>query len=220
MNPYSFSPSINPSFLALEVQDFSALSEEESCSNEPDTTQDSSSRNSHTSQGGRPMLPQTPLLTSLTTLRNNTPLKKGNLKICLYRGWRNCLRSKGLKRAIRGRINRLFAGSNGLYYSTCLTRLYDYYSLHQSLIDSHLISLEHMREKSHNSHFFSNVYANRQITVCMRLYVEFVFCDSSPEVISEKLGVMCCPAKNHTMECLGKWEELKKYCLDQLFSFN
>jgi hypothetical protein len=46
-----------------------------------------------------------------------------------------------------------------------------------------------------------------------------VFFDTRPEVMEQRLCVRCCPANEHVMECTEKWQAIKEFCAERLFSF-
>ena len=218
--PFESNPNLY--YQEFQIPDDSTMTVEEShsyTSYRSETTSAPSSDTPHAPKGGRPKLPETSLLSSFRTVKNNTLMRKENLRVCTHRGCVACLEHWKKQGAMSRRINHLF-DSSSLYYHHSLTSLYDYYSLHQPSIDALLTTPKQKKEKSHNTRFFSRLYGNPYTVTCMRMYIDFLFVDMRPEVISKKLGVTCCSAKEHGMECLEKWENLKEYCLKKLFSFN
>lgn len=219
MSSYTFEqdPADNPYFYLIQAADFLPPLDDDS-SHSTSEPSDSSSDSSHASKPGRHVLPDTQLLNSFMTTRNQRRLKKENLRICLYRGLLRCLKKKDASTGMTQRINRKFEDYDPLYYQSTLSNLYAYYDQYHGLIDQTLINPSEFGERSYSSRFFSSVFHNPILKECMRKYIEFVFFDTRPEVMEQRLCVRCCPANEHVMECSGKWQAMKELCADQLFS--
>lgn len=114
-------------------------------------------------------------------------------------------------------LNIQFHEFDPVYYKTVLSDLYNHYDQYRNLIDQFLVSPKVLGEHSYNNRFFTRVFGEPIVKVCMQKYMDFVFFDTRPEVMEQRLCMRCCPAEEHVMECAEKWEALKKFCLEQLF---
>jgi len=176
---------------------------------------DFSGGSTHSQRAGRHMVAGTQLLNGFITVRNNRRVQKENLRVCLYRGLLRCLKRKHV--AITQRLNIQFHEFDPVYYKTVLSDLYNHYDQYRDLIDQFLVSPQVLGEHSYNGQFFTRVFGEPIVKVCMQKYMDFVFFDTQAKVMEQRLCMMCCPAEEHVMECAEKWEALKKFCLEQLF---
>lgn len=220
MSSFTFEqdPSYNPNFYLIQASDFLPPLDDDS-SHTTSEPSDSSSDSSQTTKAGRHILPDTQLLNGFMTIRNQRRLKKENLRICLYRGLLRCLKKRDVHAGMTQRINRKFEDFDPLYYQSTLSNLYAFYDQYHDLIEQNLISPAEFGERSYSSRFFSSVFGDPAMKECMRKYTEFVFFDTRPEVMEQRLYVRCCPANEHVMECTEKWQAIKEFCAERLFSF-
>lgn len=162
---------------------------------------------------GRPTLKSTRLFSKFTKTSTKTPPKKANFRTSLIRGLRKCLRNIHHPKRLTQRINYL----SFLSAPHLLSDLRSQYDQHRTLIDTCLVPYEDYGQKSFNNRFFRKALEEDEVKKCVKLYLNFVFFDVSPKKMREKLGFMCCPAKEHSEECFQKWEELKRFCTEELF---
>lgn len=185
------------------------------------TTTDFSSESFHSQKAGRHQCPETPMLNGFTTVRNKKQVKKENLRVAIYRGFLGCLRCLRVKKAtMTGRINRKFPKFDEVHYQIMLSDLKTYYLQHQDSIDPLLVSPQDLGMRSYNSHFFAALCRESTLRLCMQKYIDFVFFDVRPKVMEQRLYMVCCPAKEHWTECEEKWGAMKRFCQEQLFSFD
>ena len=198
----------------LNLADDDSSTKEESSLNSDSTHSHREDRLSH--RGGRPKHPETLLLKKFRTLNSNNRVKKETLRIYFYRGARICLTCMKRGKPMSRRINHLFQGSDSCRFRTYTSDLREYVFL----LDSCLVEPKEIGEKSHNDHFFRRAFQETGMREFMRKYLEFVLFDTDTRVLSARLNITCCQEAEHGLECSEKWEELKKFCFGQLFSFD
>lgn len=210
MNPEDFEQyKENPVFDSLIAFDGLHIADEDTSTNEE-------SCSTHSHRGGRPKHSETSLLSQFHTSNRNKPVKKETLRIYFYRGVKICLTNIRRKKPMTRRINRLFRGSSSLHYHAYLSNLREYVSL----LNSCLVEPNQIGEKSHNDHFFRRIFQKDEVKECMRKYLDFVLFETDPGVLCERLNITCCQEAEHGVKCSEKWEALKKFCVEQLFSLD
>ncbi|OMJ66836.1 hypothetical protein SteCoe_36178 [Stentor coeruleus] len=71
-------------------------------------------------------------------------------------------------------------------------------------------------EKSFNSKFCQKFFSQEIVRKCFSYYLELIFLPFEPKVLCKKFNFLCCDEKHHSIDCLYKWDIMKKY-LDVLF---
>jgi len=75
-------------------------------------------------------------------------------------------------------LNIQFHEFDPVYYKTVLSDLYNHYDQYRDLIDQFLVSPKVLGEHSYNNRFFTRVFGEPIVKVCMQKYMDFVFFDT------------------------------------------
>lgn len=154
-------------------------------------------------------------------------LKKEYLRVQLIRAFKRALRqiSQGKKLPIKSKLHSFdprnqqalkiwnilkdFYDRNKELQSICLT-------INGPKTDGKSMPKTINTQKSFNLKFCQNFFSLEIVRKCFSYYVELIFLPFEPKALCKKFNFLCCDEKHHSIDCLYKWDIMKKY-LDVLF---
>lgn len=71
-------------------------------------------------------------------------------------------------------------------------------------------------EKSFNAAFCKAYFSNQDVRESFSHYLNLIFVDFDPNILTKKFEFSCCRNDKHTVECLEKWCELQKYLKNEM----
>ncbi|OMJ74524.1 hypothetical protein SteCoe_26526 [Stentor coeruleus] len=66
-------------------------------------------------------------------------------------------------------------------------------------------------EKSFNAAFCRAYFANNDVRESFCHYLNLIFVEFDPVILSQKFEFSCCRNQKHTVDCLQKWSDLQRY---------
>jgi hypothetical protein len=66
-------------------------------------------------------------------------------------------------------------------------------------------------EKSFNSSFCKSYFYSKNVRDSFAVYLDLIFSNFDPKVLSEKFEFFCCRCELHSVDCMEKWLDLMEY---------
>ena len=66
-------------------------------------------------------------------------------------------------------------------------------------------------QRTFNDNFCKEYFESEEVRRSWHMYIDLMFCQTSCNGLSEKLGILCCDEEDHSIECENKWSMMKEY---------